>query len=65
MKMKNFKRGDRVYHRNIKLYGTFVDYAWNSDDECYVDFENQYGDIEQRHVSVICLEKVQKIDDLV
>lgn len=56
-----FEHGDRVYHRGLKLYGIFVDYAWNSDDECYVDFENQYGDIEQRHVSVNWLEKVQEI----
>ena len=41
-----------MYHKNLKLYGIFVDYAWNSDDECYVDFEMEDGEIEQRHVSV-------------
>lgn len=38
--MSRFKPGDRVYHKNLKLYGTFIDYAWESDDECDVDFEN-------------------------
>ena len=33
---KAFKPGDRVYHKNLKLYGTFIDYAWESDDECDV-----------------------------
>ena len=37
--MSRFKLGDRVYHKNLKLYGTFIDYAWESDDECDVDFE--------------------------
>ena len=26
---KMFKPGDRVYHKNLKLYGTFVGYAWD------------------------------------
>ena len=50
--MSRFKPGDRVYHNNLKLYGTFIDYAWESDDECDVDFEMEDGEIEQRHVSV-------------
>lgn len=25
---KKFKHGDRVYHRNLKQYGIFIDYAW-------------------------------------
>lgn len=54
---KNFNPGDRVYHKNLKLYGTFVGYAWESDDECDVDFEMEDGEIEQRHVSVGWLDK--------
>lgn len=54
---KNFNPGDRVYHKNLKLYGTFVGYAWESDDECDVDFEMEDGEIEQRHVSVSWLKK--------
>lgn len=26
---KEFNYGDKVYHRNLKLYGTFVGYAGN------------------------------------
>lgn len=51
---KKFKSGDKVYHKNLKEYGTFVDYAWNSDEECHVDFVMN-NTIEQRHVSVSCL----------
>lgn len=54
---KEFNYGDKVYHRNLKLYGTFVGYAWESDDECDVDFEMEDGEIEQRHVSVGWLDK--------
>ena len=54
---EKFKPGDNVYHRQLKLYGTFVDYAWESDTECDVDFEMEDGEIEQRHVTVNRLEK--------
>ena len=40
--------------KKLKEYGTFVDYAWNSDEECHVDFVMN-NTIEQRHVSVNCL----------
>lgn len=53
-----FKPGDRVYHRNLKIYGIFVGYAWESDEECDVDFYVDGDDIEQRHVSVNWLEKI-------
>lgn len=53
---KKFKTGDKVYHNNLKLYGTFVDYAWETDEECDVDFLIEDGCIEQRHVTVSCIE---------
>lgn len=56
---KAFKPGNRVYHKNLKLYGTFLDYAWESDDESDVDFEMEDGEIEQRHVSVSWLQLVE------
>lgn len=61
---KAFKQGDRVYHRDLKLYGTFLDYAWESDDECDVDFELEDGEIEQRHVSVSWLILVRSKEDM-
>lgn len=36
---KKFKPEDRVYHINLKQYGIFVGYAWESNEECDVDFE--------------------------
>lgn len=55
--MKNeFKHGDKVYHRKLKQYGIFVEYAWNSNEECYVNFKEDDGHIEQKHVSVNWLE---------
>ena len=53
---KKFKPGDRVYHRNLKQYGKFVGYAWESDDECDVEFEEDDGYVEQKHVSVSWLD---------
>ena len=49
---KKFKSGDRVYHSNLKQYGKFIGYAWESDDECDVEFEEEDGYVEQKHVSV-------------
>lgn len=53
---KKFNPGDKVYHRNLKKYGTFIGYAWESKEECNVDFEIEDGAIEQKHVSVNWLE---------
>lgn len=36
-----FKEGDRVFHRNLKRYGTYVEDDWASDDSCYVKFDNE------------------------
>ena len=41
---KKFKHGDRVYHKNLKQYGFFIGYAWESEEECDVDFETEDGD---------------------
>ena len=54
-----FNPGDRVYHRNLEMYGTFIEYAWESDGECDVKFEED--GLEQRHVSVNWLELVDEI----
>ena len=49
---KKFKSGDRVYHRNLKQYGKFIGYAWESDEECDVEFIDDDGYVEQKHVSI-------------
>lgn len=61
---KKFKAGDRVYHRNLKQYGTFVGYAWESDEECDVDFEVEDGETEQKHVSVSWLDLADRIEPI-
>ena len=53
---KKFKHGDRVYHKNLNQYGYFIDYAWESDEECDVNFETEDGRTEQKHVSLNMLE---------
>ena len=58
---KKFKHGDRVYHKNLKQYGFFIGYAWESEEECDVNFETEDGEMEQKHVSVGWLEPAQKI----
>ena len=57
---KKFKHGDRVYHKNLKQYGFFIGYAWESEEECDVNFETEDGEMEQKHVSVSWLELAQK-----
>lgn len=57
---KKFKHGDRVYHRNLKQYGIFIEYAWESDEECDVNFETEDCEMEQKHVSVSWLELASK-----
>ncbi len=57
---KKYKHGDRVYHRNLEQYGTFISYAWESDEECNVDFETADGDLEPKHVSVSWLDLATK-----
>ena len=39
--------GDRVYHKNLKRYGTYVEDDWASDDSCFIKFdsEDNYDDI--------------------
>lgn len=54
-----FNKGDRVFHKNLELFGTFVDYAWETNAEADVDFEMEDGYIEQRHVSINQLQKCQ------
>ena len=31
-----FKKGDRVYHKNLKAYGVFEDYDWADNSSCFV-----------------------------
>ena len=40
---KKFKSGDKVYHRHLKQFGTFIQYNTLSDEECYVDFIDEDG----------------------
>lgn len=53
-----FKTGDRVSHKGLELIGTFMEYAWNSDDEAIVRFDNRDNPDDCRHISVNQLEKV-------
>lgn len=59
-----FQTGDRVYHRKLKRYGIFVQYAWESDEECDVEFETEDGFADYRHVSVCFLECADNVSAL-
>lgn len=52
-----FKKGDRVFHKGLELIGTFMEYAWNSDEEAIVKFDNADNPDDCRHVSVNQLQK--------
>ena len=47
-----FKKGDRVFHKGLELIGTFMEYAWNSDEEAIVKFDNADNPDDCRHISV-------------
>lgn len=51
-----FKQGYKVYHKNLKKYGIFVEEDWASKDSCFVDF----GDDDVRCVSYNQLELVKE-----
>lgn len=53
-----FKKGDRVFHKGLELVGTFVEYAWNSDEEAIVKFDNEDNPDDCRHISVKWLQKI-------
>lgn len=46
-----FKKGDRVLHKNLQLKGTFIEYSWTGEDESLVDFDNEDGYEDCRHIS--------------
>lgn len=48
----NFKKGDRVYHKNLKLYGIFQEYDWASEDFCFVTFDSEDNYDDTRCVSL-------------
>lgn len=49
--MREFKKGDRVYHHNLQKKGTFIEYDWTGKDECHVDFDTDDGFEDCRHVT--------------
>lgn len=49
---KKFKKGDRIYHKHLQQFGTFLEYAIISDEECFVELVNNFGDLEYKCVSV-------------
>ena len=60
-----FKKGDKVFHKNLQLVGTFIGYAWeNPNAEADVDFEMEDGYIEQRHVSINQLQKCPSNEEI-
>ena len=36
-----FKKGDRVFHKNLGRYGIFVEEDWASNDSCFVKFDSE------------------------
>lgn len=57
---KEFKVGNRVYHKSLKMYGVFLGYVWETKEECDVDFSTEDRE-DQRHVTVKMLELVPPI----
>ena len=47
----DFKKGDRVLHKNLQMKGTFVEYDWTGKAECHVLFDNEDNYDDCRHVT--------------
>lgn len=60
VKKRYFKEGDRVYHKHLNQFGTFVQYKKICDEECYVEFLDQDNYTECKCVSLSQLMKVCK-----
>jgi len=53
-----FNPGDRVFHRNLKEYGTFVEYdKFSCNQDCYVRFDNEDDPDDVRCVSALWLDR--------
>lgn len=59
-----FKKGDRVFHKSLELIGTFMEYAWNSDEEAIVKFDNADNPDDCRHISVNQLQKYPSNEEI-
>ena len=55
-----FKPGDRVFHKNLQRYGTFVEYDWTGKEECHVKFDTNDGFEDQRHVTTKLLNLAER-----
>lgn len=58
------KKGDRVFHKGLELVGTFMEYAWNSDEEAIVKFDNADNPDDCRHISVNQLQKCSSNEEI-
>lgn len=56
--IKAFVGGEKVIHKHLGL-GTYIKPDWSSDESCYVEFTDEYGDSECKRVSIDCLTKVE------
>lgn len=56
----DFKKGDKVFHKNLQLAGTFIEYDWTGKDEAWVEFDNEDGYEDCRHISTNQLVLVEK-----
>lgn len=59
-----FKKGDRVFHIGLNLTGIFIEYAWNSNEEAIVKFDNEDNPDDCRHISVSQLQKCPSDEEI-
>lgn len=52
-----FDKGDRVFHKNLKLTGEFVEYDGTGKSECWIKFDTPDDPDDCRYVSTNQLEK--------
>jgi len=55
-----FQKGDGVYHRTLKQYGTFLELDWASDHDAIVIFIDEDGYEDVKCVTLSLLDKADQ-----
>lgn len=58
-RLSMFEKGDRVYHKNFQLEGTFIGYGLVGETECHVNFDTEDGHADCKQVTTSQLELIK------
>lgn len=62
MTTPTFTEGQRVYHRQLKRYGTFVEHSWDSGTS-HVAFDDDPDGFEDRRITTAQLVPADEVEE--